>query len=269
LNTKNLESNITLREIADSYIEDRSKNSFLFIDIEGSELETLAYHEEVDSIKDFAIVVVEFHNLLEVITSKDTRKYDDLIAKNQKYADDEIYVCRMHNTDVHLNCYYKWLTISENLRTRIEKLNDELVPVSRRHTIKDIQDWEIYPNIVVNSDLNNPERILANFYFCVNPECVEKMSTTCEVNLGNQEKTKVYVTKNTEEFKKHLYQYHHCVKISETKMKLFYDSKYFEIIDKGNNFKHSGSVVHPVSHFYFCDDENKMKHVLRLYLRKQ
>jgi hypothetical protein len=197
------------------------------------------------------------------------RKYDDLIAKNEKYADDEIYVCRMHNTDVHLNCYYKWLTISENLRTRIEKLNDELVPVSRRHTIKDIQDWEIYPNIVVNSDLNNPERILANFYFCVNPECVEKMSTTCEVNLGNQEKTKVYVTKNTEEFKKHLYQYHHCVKISETKMKLFYDSKYFEIIDQGNNFKHSGSVVHPVSHFYFCDDENKMKHVLRLYLRKQ
>lgn len=205
--------------------------------------------------------------LIECLHEK--RKYDDLIAKNHKYADDEIYVCRMHNTDAHLNCYYKWLTISENLRTRIDKLNDELVPVKRRHTIKDIQDWEIYPNIVLNSDINSPERILANFYFCVNQECVDKMSTTCEVNLGNQEKAKVYVTKNTEEFKKHLYQYHNCVKISETKMKLFYDSKYFQIIDQSNNFKHSGSVVHPVSHFYFCDDETTMKHVIRLYLRKQ
>jgi hypothetical protein len=90
LNTKNSEKNITLREIVDSYIGDRSKNSFLFIDIEGSESETLASYEEVDSIKDFAIVVVEFHNLLEVITSKDTRKYDALIKSLEnldKYFD--------------------------------------------------------------------------------------------------------------------------------------------------------------------------------------
>jgi len=90
LNTKNPENNITLREILDSYIGDRSKNSFLFVDIEGSELETLASYEEVDSIKDFAIVIVEFHNLLEAITSKDTRKYDALIKSLEnldKYFD--------------------------------------------------------------------------------------------------------------------------------------------------------------------------------------
>jgi len=90
LNIKTLENNITLREILDSYIGDRSKNSFLFMDIEGSELQTLASYEEVESIKDFAIVVVEFHNLLEIITSQDTRKYDDLIKSLEnlnKYFD--------------------------------------------------------------------------------------------------------------------------------------------------------------------------------------
>jgi hypothetical protein len=216
-----------------------------------------------NSHKEFSKSESKRIELIELLHEK--RKHDDLIAKNRQYADDEIYVCRMHNTDVHLNCYYKWLTISENLRVRIEKLNDELVPSDRKHTIKDIQDWEIYPNIVLNSNLNSPERILVNFYCCVNPICLEKMSSTIEISLGLNKTTKVYVTKNTDEFKTHLLKYHNCVKVSDTKMKLFYDSKYFQIISQEDNFKHSGSIAHPVSHFRFCEGESAMKSIVRTY----
>lgn len=79
LNMTNAEKNITLREISDIYVGGNARNSFLFMDVEGSESLTLACEEEVESIKDFTVIVVEFHNLLEAISVLDTRKYEEII----------------------------------------------------------------------------------------------------------------------------------------------------------------------------------------------